>query len=181
MSSDWPPNGEAWVPFLKRTGRFTELMILAWQSVEDLVGQMMYQEFELIPLGGPVEDPRIEMLRDIPFWKKLDFLRIMGRFSSSDIAAIRKFSEERNKLFHGNVFTSPHPIAMPQFEKNRLMELASRASQITTNRGFGVWFDESTEDMGNKDTPRPEKPLGIKRTEELKKVLTAKRVIPEQS
>ena len=171
MGSDWPPNGEAWVPFLKRTGRFTELIILAWQSVEDLVGQMTYQEFELLPLGPPVEDPRIEMLSEIPFWKKLEFLKIMGRFSNKDVAVIRKFSEERNKLFHGNVFRSPHPIAMPRAEKTRLMELASQASQITTNRGFGTWFDESTNDLGNKDTPKPEKPPGIKRTEELKKVL----------
>jgi len=57
MSSDWPPDGESWVPYLKRTGRFAELMILAWQRVEELVGQMTYQEFELLLLSTPVEDP----------------------------------------------------------------------------------------------------------------------------
>ena len=35
-----------------------------------------------------------------------------------------------------------------------------------TNRGFGVWFDEGTGDLGNKNVPKPDKPEAVKRLKE---------------
>lgn len=156
MSEDSPKDGEAWMPFLKRKGRFAECMILGWQAVEDKIEQMTAQEFDLL-MAPPKRDPRIDLLNEVSFRKRVEFLKEMGRLSDSDAGIIHKFADERNKLFHGNVFTSPHPVAMPQSEKNRLMELANLASQITMDRGFGVWYDEGTGDTGNKDLPKPER------------------------
>ncbi len=97
----------------------------------------------------------------------------MGRISLPDQTVIFSFYKERNSLFHGNVFTSLHPIALPEAEKTRLMELAGNASQILTNRVFSVWTDEGTGDTSNKSIPQPEKPESVRRIMELKKQISA--------
>jgi hypothetical protein len=56
-----------------------------------------------------------------------------------------------------------HLTAVPEKEKTRLMELAKKASQIVVNRGFGVWVDEGTGDVGNKNVPKPNRLEGVKR------------------
>ena len=137
-------------------------MILAWQSVEDKVDQMTVQEFGLL-LAPRKEDPRVNLIREeIGLRGKIEFLKSMGRISANDANAIHRFADERNKLFHGDVFTSPNPVEMPEAEKTRLMELARKAAQITMNRTVGSWYDEGTEDMGNKNVPKPDKPKGVK-------------------
>jgi hypothetical protein len=138
--------------FYRRKRKFAECMILGWQSVENIVNQMTLQEFDLPYLSK--EEPRTDIiLENVGFRTKLRFLKDMGRLSRPDCKTILDFYDERNKLFHGNFFY--HPSAMPEEEKTRLMELANRASQIVVNRGFGVWVDEGTGDIGNKNVPKP--------------------------
>lgn len=159
----------AWIPFLKRKGRFAECMLAAWQEVEDKVDQMTIQEFELFYFP-PEQDPRVDMLVDFKNLEvKLGFLKEMGRLSPKDISTIKDFSKKRNELFHGGIFTNRSPFVIPEAERIQLMELAREASQIVLNRALGVWFDEGTGDLGNKDTPKPEEPEVVKRARELKK------------
>jgi hypothetical protein len=169
--SDDQPTAEdhgAVLPFLIRKRRFAEVMILAWQSVEDLVDQMTVQEFDLF-YAPDKEDPRVDILRDrVGFETKLKFLKEMGRLSSNDTRTISDFALERHKLFHGYVFSNHSPGTIPEDEKTRLMNQAGRASQITTNRGFGTWYDEGTGDIGNKDVPKPERHPAIKRNQEIR-------------
>ena len=144
-------------------------MLLGWQSVEDNVDQMTVQEFELL-LYPRKTDPRVDMIREnVGFRVKLRFLRKMGRISKVDRSAILEFEKERNALFHGDIFTSLHSIALPEAEKARLMELAGKASQIASNRTIGVWTNEGTGDVGNKSIPQADKPESVKRAIELKK------------
>jgi hypothetical protein len=96
----------------------------------------------------------------------------MGRISNADRKAILEFEKERNALFHGDIFTSLHPITLPEAEKTRLMELTGKASQIASNRTIGVWTDEGTGDLGNKNTPQPSRPESVKRIMELKKQIS---------
>jgi hypothetical protein len=155
MMSEGPREGEAQIPFLARSRRFADCMILAWQEVEDKVDQMTVQEFGLFYVPEK-RDPRVDLLRDnIGFQQKLKFLRTRIRFSRNDIKTIQEFAQERHKLVHGNIFTSRHPVAVNEQEKTRLMDLALRASQISTNRVFRVWVDEGTGDAGNKNEPHP--------------------------
>lgn len=147
-------------------------MLLGWQSVEDGVDQMTIQEFELL-LYPRKTDPRVDMIRNnVGFRVKLRFLMRMGRISNVDRKAILEFEKERNALFHGDIFTSLHPIALPEAEKTRLMELTGKASQIASNRTIGVWTDEGTGDLGNKNTPQPGRPESVKRIMELKKQIS---------
>ena len=95
-----------------------------------------------------------------------------GRISKNDKKAILDFYKERNALFHGDIFTSLHPVALPEAEKTRLMKLAGKASQIAQNRKIGVWTDEGTGDLGNKDTQQPSRPESVKRIMELKKQIS---------
>jgi hypothetical protein len=140
---------EPWIPFLARKKRFLECVVLAWQNVEDLVDKMTFQEFGLNLVHD--EDLRIELLRNhTNFGSKLEFLKDAGRLSKIDMEVIKRFQKERNKLFHGNLSKDFHIMLIPEAEKDRLMELALKASQIAVNRGFGVWVDEKTNDLGNK-------------------------------
>ncbi len=160
MSGEGPADIDhgAWIPFLVRKRRIAECIILAWQNVEQMVDQMTVQEFDLLYFPEK-EDPRVDIIRDeVSFQPKLRFLKNMGRISEEDHATIQEFSRERNKLFHGNVFTSRHPVSISEEEKTRLMELAKNASQIALNRCFGVWSDEGTGDIGNKGLPKPDTP-----------------------
>ena len=156
------------VPFLIRKGRFIEAVVVAWQDVEDLVDQMVVQEFELMSVG-PGEDPRVDMIRDAGFGRKVDFLRKMGRLSEPDCAKIFEFSKARNLLFHGGVYTNPHPMTLPQAQKDRMAKIAGEASRIVTNRVFNVWWQAETNDLTNKGIPQPEKPSAVKRLAEWKK------------
>lgn len=161
--SDEKPNEavhETYMAFYIKKRKFAECMILGWQLVEYYVNQMTLQEFDLPYL--PKEEPRTDIIREnVGFQTKLKFLKDMGRLSQPDYNTIQDFQKERNKLFHGNFFY--HPSAMPEKEKTRLMELANSASQIVVNRGFGVWVDEGTGDIGNKNVPEPNRPKGGKR------------------
>ena len=162
MSDERPQENESMMTFLVRKRRFAECMILGWQSVEDIVDQMTVQEFDLLYYPDKT-DPRVGIIRDeVRFPSKLRFLKTMGRISERDYVTIQEFSRERNMLFHGNIFSSRHPVAIPEEEKTRLMHLAKDASQILTNRGFGVWTDEGTGDLGNENMPRPDRPSGVK-------------------
>jgi hypothetical protein len=154
-------NGETWMAFYVRKRKFAECMILGWQSVEYYVNQMILQEFDLPYL--PKEEPRADfILENVGFRTKLKFLKDMGRLSQPDCKTILDFYDERNKLFHGKVFIY-HPTAVPEEEKTRLMELAKKASQIVVNRGFEVWVDEGTGDIGNKNIPKSNRPKGVKK------------------
>ena len=93
----------------------------------------------------------------------------MGRLSAIDSDIIGRFSHERNKLFHGGVFTNRSLLEISESERRGLMELARQASQIVMNRGFGVWLDEGTGDIGNRGTSKPEQPEAVKRLKEWKK------------
>ena len=169
LSDESPPEGEAWMPFLIRKRRFLECIVLGWQSVENYVDQMAIQEFELL-LYPKKTDPRIDILRDrVGFGTKVEFLNQMGRISEEDQKTIFEFYKERNALFHGDIFTSRHPVVVPEPEKTRLMELAGKASQIAMNRTIGVWTDEGTGDLGNKGIAQPGKPENVKRINEMKK------------
>jgi hypothetical protein len=166
-SDDWPPEGEAWIPWLIKQGRFLDAMVIAWQDVEDKVDQMTVQEFELmtVPEG---EDPRVDIIHELNFQRKLDFLKAMSRLSTPDVTKIKEFSKARNKLFHGGVFTNPHPMTLPATEKERMMKLAGEASRIVTNRAFGVWYQKESNDLTNENIPQPAKPVGVKRLQEIK-------------
>jgi hypothetical protein len=169
LSDESPPEGEAWMPFLIRKRRFLECMVLGWQSVENYVDQMTIQEFELL-LYPKKTDPRIDILRDkVGFGTKVEFLNQMGRISEGDQNTIFEFYKERNALFHGDLFTSRHPVVVSEPEKTRLMDLAGKASQIAMNRTIGVWTDVGTGDLGNKGIEQPGKPENVKRINELKK------------
>lgn len=169
QNDDQPTNGEAWLPFLKRKGRFAEFTLLSWQFVEDMMDQMVIQQFELFnePEGF---DPRIDLLRETPFRKKLELLTEMGRLSKVDAEAIRRFATERNKLFHGNVFALNHPVMMPKAKKELIMELGDKAARIAQNRGVGVWMDEGTNDVGNKGVPQPDRHPALKKVDEIRRL-----------
>jgi hypothetical protein len=179
--SDEQPTAEdhgAWIPFLIRKRRFAECVIVAWQAVEDLVGQMTVGEFELF-LAPKKQDPRIDLLLGkIDFKDKLDFLKEMGLLSNNDVKTIREFSEERNRIFHGGVFTNPLVTTIREEEKTRIMELARKASQIAMNRGFGVWVAEEMDDMGNKDVPKPDSHPAHKRTDEIRRLFDKNQGVP---
>lgn len=122
-SQYWPPQGEAWIPWLIKKGRYFDIMVPTWQNWEDFVGQMVVQEFDLmtVPEG---EDPRISKIHEVGFQRKLDFLKSMGRLSAPDVTKIRDFKKAKNRLLQGGVYTNPNPMTLPAAAKEPMMKLA---------------------------------------------------------
>ena len=162
MNLDRPIYGESWMQFLMRTGRFSDCMIRGWQDVEDRINQILAQESGLVHAPWGV-DTEVDRLRKLSFEKKVKRLRKANRLSELDATTVLNFAKERHSLFHGDIFRNQNPLTISAREKVRLMELANLASQITLNRGFGVWFDESTNDLGNKNIPKPKKLVDMER------------------
>ena len=123
-------------------------MLVAWASTENIISQMIRQELAL-PINPKEWDEKTK--RQFKYFKsKITFLQGRNRLTAKDVEILLEFAKERNKYFHGEVFRLDFS-QIPEAGKTRLMELASKASQIATNRGFGLWYDEGTSDIENKE------------------------------
>ena len=72
-----------------------DLLLYDWALVEAVVDHLGANEFSV----GRGDD-RARLLNDIPFWRKLAFLKKRGIFDSAEYKTIRSFEELRNKMFH---------------------------------------------------------------------------------
>lgn len=156
------------MPFLMRNGRFSDCFLRGWQGVEDRINQMVAQQNGLVYAPRRV-DTEVDRIRSLKFPKKVEQLREDERISELDTVTILSFAKERNQnYFHGDIFKNQNPLTIPTRERARLMGLANLASQITMNRGFGVWSDKSTNDLGNVNIPKPKKLVDLERLLTLK-------------
>ena len=81
--------------YYKRTGMVGDLALYEWASVELAVDILVAGEFALKP-----GDERTMLFDNIPFGRKLDFLKKRGVVNEAELNKIRPFQELRNRLFH---------------------------------------------------------------------------------
>jgi hypothetical protein len=130
---DYPEPGEAWLQYLRRTRQFCCLILLAWSEVEFHIEQMTVREFGLFH-DDFREDGRAKILLEMPFGKKLDFLKKQGVVYKDEYDSIKKFQECRNKLFHGK---EPFFVTLSEKKKDEIMDNAVEAAQLALDIGLG--------------------------------------------
>ncbi len=70
-------------------------LTLAWSLSEAVVNGLVSDTFNM-----DADDPKTELFEDIPFWKKLQFLKDFDVITEDERKALESFSKRRNKLFH---------------------------------------------------------------------------------
>ena len=125
---DKPRPNEAMSNFLRRTGRFHELLLFAWGEVEFNTDQIVLHAFEL---HGDPNHRKIKFLLDKSFDRKLSFLRDIGVIKKEKFDVIHKFQEKRNIFFHDEGWTTA--FMMSEEEKKQVIDEAVKASTLTLN------------------------------------------------
>jgi hypothetical protein len=129
VAEDRPLPNESQVEFLRRTEKLHELLLLAWDTIEFNIDQLVADSFGLHATEN--ENSRVKWLLDRSFGKKLEFLRDIQRINPDDYAIIQAFQRKRNDLFHRDGW---HAIfMMSQAEKQQLMDEAVKASTVSTH------------------------------------------------
>ncbi len=112
-------------------------MMLDWGEIEFNIDHILVQEF-----GLQYDDKKARILLELPFGKKIDFLREIGLIAENESQIIKKFAVHRNHLFHGkNPFRRENPFYMTlnESEKDEIMDNAMHATQIVFGIGMRSW------------------------------------------
>lgn len=89
------PTGSSVEDRLMRQGRYAEVFLMNWSLVEIGVDECVAYLF-----GYSSSDEEAEILNEIPFRRKLVYLKDWGVLSKDDYDAIRNLQERRNKIVH---------------------------------------------------------------------------------
>lgn len=81
--------------YLKRVGRFSELLLMAWGQVEHFIDLLVVGKYGVSP-----SDSKSNFLRDSSFQKKIDFLRKENVLNAKEYGIVQAFQKERNHVFH---------------------------------------------------------------------------------
>jgi len=122
-----PKPGEAWLPYLRRERRFSDLMLEAWGHIEFNVDQIVAIEMG-VPLVSYLQRVR-KLLEKISFQVKLDFLKENGVITKDEYSIIKKFQEYRNKLFHGK---RSFFLKLSEEKQDEIMDIAYKSAHLTT-------------------------------------------------
>lgn len=120
--NEQPKPGESWIGFFRSKGQFADLVLTAWCTSEFYLNQLFTKQF-----GKWFDYPDAKILVDMPFSKKLDYLKDMEIISKEEFKTIRNFQQFRNKLFHKD---SPTYVTWSDFKKEKLMDEAIHATHI---------------------------------------------------
>jgi hypothetical protein len=132
-----PEPGEAWLQYLRRTRQFCCLVLLAWSEVEFHIDQIIAKEFGLY-----YDDKKAKIILELPFGKKLEFLKKQRVIYQEEYFILKAFQESRNKLFHGK---GPLFVILSEMEKDALMDSAVEAAHIALDVGLGCHGKRSNE------------------------------------
>ncbi len=110
-------------------------MILAWGLVEDILSQMVVQQFEF-ESDPKKPSTKIEVVTNLPFRDKLEFLHRAGGLSAGDFQTFQQFAEEHTRLFREDINMRAMG-ALPEEEKTKLMQLAQRSARLSMDLAAG--------------------------------------------
>ena len=127
---DHPESNEAWLQYFRRKRRFSDLILLAWSEIEFHIDQIVAKQFGLF-----YEDKKAQILLELNFQKKLDFLKKNGVITKDEYDTFQKFQKYRNKLFHGK--EQPFFILLSDEARDEIMDNAVEAAQLALAIGLG--------------------------------------------
>jgi hypothetical protein len=110
---------------LRKEGKFFEFVLVAWGIIEFNLDNVILREYSLSS-----QSPKSDILLGINFDRKLGLQKKLSFLTTQDYTKVKEFQEWRNKFFHKNgIFVSN----LSQSEKNSVMNIATRAVDVTHN------------------------------------------------
>ena len=131
---DHPEPNEAWLQYFRRKRRFSDLILLAWSIIEFDIDQIVANQFGLF-----YTDKKAQILLELNFQKKLDFLKKNGVITKDEYDTFKNFQKNRNNLFHGGHLLGkeqPFFFTLSDEVKDEIMDNAVKAAQLALNIGF---------------------------------------------
>ena len=128
---DHPEPNEAWLQYFRRKRRFSDLILLAWSIIEFDIDQIVADQFGLF-----YTDKKAQILLELNFQKKLDFLKKNGVITKGEYNTFKEFKKYRNKLFHGD--EQPFFFILSDEAKDEIMDNAVKAAQLALAIGLGI-------------------------------------------
>ena len=125
---DYPLPNESYHQFLRRKGRFYELILETWSTVEFYVDQLVTRQYNM---NCDYADEKVQFLVRSTFERKLQFLKKMCVVNRDEFRMIHRFQEHRNQFFH--TLGTSHMDSLSEQEKEQVMDEAVAAAQTTFN------------------------------------------------
>jgi hypothetical protein len=116
--------------FLRRTEKFYEFILFAWDHVEFFVDEVVMREF-----GSELFGDRREFILGTSFGRKLALLKDLGRISNEEYHKIERFQKERNVIVHSQGWSEAD--SMTKIEREKVMDEADVALGILTELYLG--------------------------------------------
>jgi len=114
-----------------KSGRITDVILLGWVYVENIINSMVLDEFEVMPFPDNIKADLL--VNKLTFEEKYKFLKKLGTFTYEERKIIKEFQEQRNKIFHygleGKIFT----LLYKADEKEKLAKLSIDSSNAVYN------------------------------------------------
>lgn len=111
---------------LKEKGDYGEIILVAWAYTEYMIDQFVFEAF------SDKEDPQIrEFVKGLDFNYKWEFLKKHSLFSKDEKAKITIFQNQRNKLFHTDLFNNPKYYAKEG--RKEMIQLAIDSFEVVSN------------------------------------------------
>jgi len=89
------PTGNSTEERLMHQGRYAEVFLLNWSTVEIAIDNCVSYQF-----GHESTDDEVEILYDISFGRKLGFLKDRGILTNEEFKSIQDLQRRRNKIVH---------------------------------------------------------------------------------
>jgi hypothetical protein len=159
---------------MRDEGRFGDVVIYAWATVETYINAMLLQQFDLFYLDTRMKgNPRLSLYKEIyqnesnlkrafakidyllepDFEEKYTLLKAHELFTEDEKEAITAFQNKRNHLlFHGDLYT-PNPVLLSESEKNTIMENAIAALSAAYEASLRMVFGGSKSKSQNASHP----------------------------
>lgn len=125
---------------LRNKRKFAELILFAWSIIEYDIDDILTHTF-----GLSAADERAELLLDLPFGRKLEFLKKMKVITATEFSKIHAFQSSRNALVHhqGKDILRLLITEKEESERYKTMDNAVSAAEITFQVAIRCGLDRS--------------------------------------
>jgi hypothetical protein len=142
------------VAVILRPKDFAEFLIVSWGRIEGNLDVMLVGEFGLLSFAPPEdsehqesvesqlgqvlrqtkqkEAQQVALLLDLPFNRKMDFLKKVEAINEKEYTALRQFQRDRNHCFHGGIWGSPL-VKLSMEEKKLILNHAEKAIDASSS------------------------------------------------
>lgn len=122
------------LPSLRKSKQFYRLLLYAWSEIEFNIDQAFAAQFNLSYLNKKAAF----LLANLPFAKKLEFLKAMKVIGTKEYSKVKAFQKTRNDIVHRDGMEILH--TMTDTEKDEMMDRAVEVAEICLHVAFRNTF-----------------------------------------